>query len=167
MLVGFVERLNVVKIEQIRLRPAAIGDLSWLFHLEQDEEGNRLAGTKPRSWEAFSEHFAQVLNDPRVTARVVLADRAVVGAVSVFEQDEARFIGYRIAREHWGRGIATRAIALLLAEVTARPIRAQVAEHNIASARALIRNGFEVVSRAYSPATDRYTAGEVITFVLC
>ena len=49
---------------------------------------------------------------------------------------------YWIARRHWGRGLATRALGLLLEEVRERPLHATVAAHNAASAAVLERHGF-------------------------
>ncbi len=54
-------------------------------------------------------------------------------------------VGYWIGREHWGKGIATRALTLLLTEVDTRPLHAHVAQHNAGSIRVLEKCGFRVV----------------------
>ena len=52
-----------------------------------------------------------------------------------------------------GRGIATRALTLLLAEVPARPVFARAAADNEASLRVLAKAGFAVgTERSYAPA---------------
>ena len=45
----------------------------------------------------------------------------------MFDRDGKRLVGYWIGREFWGKGLATKALAELLAEVTARPLHAYVA----------------------------------------
>ena len=71
-------------------------------------------------------------------------------------------IGYWIAKEHWGRGIASRALELLLQEVPRRPLVARVARHNGASLRVLERCGFRVMGCRESPASERYRACEEV-----
>ncbi len=150
----------------ITLRRTLPGDLAMLCGFQLDPESNRLAGTKPRDPAAYHAHWEGVLRDAGVTPRVIIADGVLVGSIDKFVRGGADFIGYWIAREHWGRGIATRAVALMIREVGARPLRARVASHNIASLRALERNGFVAVSRAHDAETDRIVAGESISLEL-
>lgn len=51
-------------------------------------------------------------------------------------------IGYWIGREYWGRGVATQALRLFVAEVPDRPLHAHVAAHNAGSIRVLQKCGF-------------------------
>ena len=74
--------------------------------------------------------------------RTILADGAVAGNVVSWLQDGERLVGYWIGREHWGRGIATRALAELLREIEERPLYAHVARHNVGSIRVLEKCGF-------------------------
>jgi RimJ/RimL family protein N-acetyltransferase len=104
--------------------------------------------------------------DPGVTPRIIIADGELVGSINIFPQEGTDSIGYWLAREHWGRGIATRSIALMLEEFAKRPLFARVAAHNTASLRALQRNGFVITARRQSPATERYIAGETIVLTL-
>ncbi len=53
----------------------------------------------------------------------------------------------RIGREHWGRGIATASVRAFIAEIPDRPLHAYVAEHNVASMKVLVANGFVQVGR--------------------
>lgn len=161
------------KPAQVYLRPTLHADIPRLFEIQLDPAGNDLAGTKPRDLAAFTARWDDILGTPTtppgptgVTPRVIIADGVLAGSINIFRPDdepEANFIGYWLAREHWGRGIATRAIALMLAESPIRPLFARVISHNAASLKALTRNGFEVVSRDTRPATDRYAGGEVYT----
>src|SRR5205823_14409073 len=66
----------------------------------------------PRDRGAFMAHWrGKVLPDPRVVKKGVLFDGRLVGDLVSFEQDGEREVGYWIAREYWGRGIATAALA--------------------------------------------------------
>lgn len=142
-----------------------------LHAFELDEASNQLAGTKPRDWETFRARWDEILADvdgtkTGVTPRVILADGVVVGAVNISPQDGGDSIGYWIAREHWGRGIATRAVGLMLGECARRPLYATAAGHNHPSIRVLEKNGFRVVSRRMTPETARTVARETVTLVL-
>ncbi|MBL8761181.1 MAG: GNAT family N-acetyltransferase [Phycisphaerae bacterium] len=156
---------------EIRLRRTSTGDVRMLHAFELDEASNQLAGTKPRDWETFRARWDEILADvdgtkTGVTPRVILADGVVVGAVNISPQDGGDSIGYWIAREHWGRGIATRAVGLMLGECARRPLYATAAGHNHPSIRVLEKNGFRVVSRRMTPETARTVARETVTLVL-
>lgn len=148
--------------ERVRLRPTVVADLPAIFAMQCDPLANQLAGTKPREREVFLARWDEVLRDPRVVCRAIVHDGELVGAINMFQQNERDSIGYWIAREQWGRGIAGRAIALLLEEVKIRPLHAQIAADNIASLRALQRAGFVVVDRRQEEETERYLAREVL-----
>jgi RimJ/RimL family protein N-acetyltransferase len=84
----------------------------------------------------------------------------MVGYITCFALDHKHWIGYWIARQHWGRGIATRALQQLLGEVGVRPLHARAARSNAASIRVLERCGFEVTGYHMAPADDRFPACE-------
>jgi RimJ/RimL family protein N-acetyltransferase len=75
-------------------------------------------------------------------------------------------VGYWIDRAFWGRGITSRALRLLLEEVSRRPLVATTAISNGASLRVLQKCGFVVEQVRQDPATDRYPACEVAVLVL-
>ena len=75
-------------------------------------------------------------------------------------------VGYWIDRAYWGKGIASRALHLLLREVAKRPLVATVATSNGASLRVLQKCGFVVERVRLSPATDRYPECEEAVLVL-
>lgn len=125
-----------------------------------------MAGTKAYSEAAFYGRWEEIFKDPRVIARMLLEHGQVVGSISCFVVDGADHIGYWIAREHWGRGLATRAVALMLREVERRPLHATAASDNAASVRVLQRAGFRCVAREMGVETERYVAREVVRFVL-
>lgn len=150
----------------IRLRNVERDDLPRMYEMQLDPESNRLAGTIPRSAEAFEAHWANVLRDPSVTAKAILLGEVLVGTVSCFWRDGQANVGYWISREHWGKGIASRALELLLHEVATRPLYASAATNNTASLRVLQKCGFVVEQVQLSPATDRFSEREVALLVL-
>lgn len=163
--------MGTTSLPSIRLRRTTSADVPRLFQLECDEKSNALAGTKPRDWATFHSRWDQILAEPDdsvtgVTPRVIESDGVVVGAINIAPHEGRDSIGYWIAREHWGRGIATRAVTLMLQEFTRRPLYATAAEHNTPSIRVLERNGFAIVSRATTPETVRTVARRTVTLLL-
>ena len=145
---------------QVQLRDAEPSDLPLLYQYQLDPEANRMAATLPRDRETFHSHWARMLADRTIVSKVILADGLVVGSIGCFKMDGLDAVGYWIAREHWGRGIATRALSLLLEEVTIRPLHARAASTNIASIRVLQRCGFVITGYRDSPADARFLACE-------
>ncbi len=131
-----------------------------------------MAGTVPRTAEAFDAAWVQNFANPRLEARVILmgagggAEGEIVGAVSCFQREGRDLVGYWIAKEHWGKGIASRALELLLKEVPRRPLGAFAAKANVASVRVLERHGFKMINCVIREAKDRFVACEVAEFVL-
>jgi len=156
----------------ITLRRTTHSDLKLLHAFELDGDSNQLAGTKPRDWDTFRARWEQILADPDgnvtgVTPRVICGDGVVVGSVNISPDQGADSIGYWIAREYWGRGIATVAVALMLREFTRRPVMATAAGHNSPSIRVLEKNGFVITSRRITAETARTVARETVTLMLC
>jgi RimJ/RimL family protein N-acetyltransferase len=156
---------------EIRLRRTEHADIQLLHAIGSDEESNRLAGTKPRDWPSFLARWSSILADTdgsstRVTPRVIEADGVFVGSINIFPQDQLDSIGYWVARAHWGRGIASAAVALLLRECPTRPLHATVAGHNLASIHILQKHGFAIVDRRMTPETELAQARESVTLVL-
>jgi RimJ/RimL family protein N-acetyltransferase len=150
----------------VRLRQVEPGDLPRMYEMHLDPEANRMAATIPRTREAFDSHWEKSLGDPRRTVRAVLVGEAIVGYVCCFPADDQEHVGYWIDRAFRGRGIASRALHLLLREVVGRPLHATVATSNGASLRVLQKCGFVVEVVRHSPATDRYAECEEAVLVL-
>jgi len=150
------ERRTATTCDRVRLRPIEPGDLPRMYDLQLDPDSNRMAVTNPRTREAYDAHWAAALGDPGNTTRAVLLDGETVGSISCFTMDGEDHVGYWIDRAHWGMGIASRALHLLLQEVTKRPLVATAATSNGASVRVLQKCGFVVEQVRHSPATDRY-----------
>jgi RimJ/RimL family protein N-acetyltransferase len=92
-----------------------------------------------------------VRTDADVRLQTILVDGRVAGNVVSFESEGRRLVGYWIGREFWGRGIASRALALFLRYDTVRPLEALVAKHNAGSIRVLEKNGFVRVGEDVIP----------------
>jgi RimJ/RimL family protein N-acetyltransferase len=88
-----------------------------------------------------------ILQDPSVHVRTVELEGAVAGNVVSWVHDEERDVGYWIGREHWGKGVASAALASFLVLLDERPLFAHVAEYNARSIRVLEKCGFVAVDR--------------------
>lgn len=144
--------------EHISLRGLVAEDLPTLFAFQSDEEANRMAVVNPRSADAFDEHWDRVLADPQIFVRAIVAEGALAGSVTCFPLDESHWIGYWLGRQYWGRGIATRAVSLMLTQLDHRPLFARIASSNTASCRLVERLGFTIAETCFSPETDRFPA---------
>ena len=146
----------------VQIREAAISDFPILYEFQLDPVANEIAALHPRTAEEFWAHRTAGMTDPDVIARTILADGKIAGSIAVFKTEGLFCVGYWIGTHFWGQGIATRALALLLEQVTHRPLYAHVAVQNIASLRVLQKCGFIEIARAQSPATERWQACEEI-----
>ncbi|HEX7070684.1 MAG TPA: GNAT family N-acetyltransferase [Rhodothermales bacterium] len=140
----------------VRLRDVEPADLPVFFQHQRDPEGARMAAFTPRDRAAFDEHWRKnILGNPSSIVRTILFNDDVVGNVGSWLQDGDRLVGYWIGREHWGRGIATAALAAFLQVVTDRPLRAHAASRNTASIRVLEKCGFRFErSEVYEDLTE-------------
>lgn len=160
------DRASKPLIELVRLRDVVTDDLPVLYKYQLDPDSVQMAGVKPRSSAEFDAHWAKILSDQSVVSNAILADELLVGTISCFKMDGENSVGYWIGKEHWGKGIATRALTLLLEQVSTRPLHARVARANTASICVLERCGFEITGYQHSPATQRFLACEEAIFVL-
>jgi RimJ/RimL family protein N-acetyltransferase len=132
----------------VRLRPVAPADLDTLFAHYRDPEAGRVAAfthKDPSDRAAFDAHWAKLFADESIRKRVVVADGAVVGNILCWGAPEEREVTYWIDRAHWGKGLATFALAALVVEETARPLFGRTAKDNVGSRRVLEKCGFRLV----------------------
>jgi RimJ/RimL family protein N-acetyltransferase len=129
------------------LRDPIPEDLPALFVHQRDLAACEMAAFKSRERDAFFAHWTKILNDDSLIKKTITLDGAVAGHIGSFEQDGKREIGYWLGREYWGRGLGTAAIKEFLTIETRRPLYAHVAEHNLASIRALEKCGFRQAAR--------------------
>jgi RimJ/RimL family protein N-acetyltransferase len=131
----------------VSLRAVRESDLPVLFEHQRDAEAARMAAFPSRDRDAFTAHWTRILADPSVVARTVLVGDEVAGNIGCWEDDGVPLVGYWIGRDHWGRGVATKALRAIVRELGRRPLFARVAEENVASRRVLEKSGFVLVER--------------------
>ncbi len=151
---------------EIELRETQDSDLDVFWRQLTDPRVRQMAAiTRQYHYdrEPFDTHWAKVRNDPAVMLRTVLADGIVAGHAAVFGPAEEREVTYVIGREHWGRGIGTRALAGLIRLEGTRPLHAGAAADNAGSIRVLEKCGFTVTGRTRDFSLDR---GEEVDVVL-
>jgi RimJ/RimL family protein N-acetyltransferase len=83
----------------------------------------------------------------------IIRDSRLVGTIGSYISEGATEVTYWIDRACWGQGIATRALGLLLEEISVRPIRARAASDNVGSLRVLEKAGFHPIGTevAFAP----------------
>lgn len=124
------------------LRDVRDGDLPAFFEHQSDPQACARAAFEPRAQAEFMAHWARILADATVAKQTVVYRGEVAGNMLAYLQGGRRQVGYWIGTGYWGRGIASRALALFLEHVTQRPLHAFVAVHNASSVRVLEKCGF-------------------------
>jgi RimJ/RimL family protein N-acetyltransferase len=145
-------------VTEVALRPIEDSDLDALFEQSRDPESVRMAAftaADPDDRVAFDAHMAKIRALPDVTNRAITVDGRLVGSVAAFVMDGDTEVTYWIDRSYWGRGIAGRALGLLLQLVPVRPVFARAASDNVGSLTVLQRAGFVVIGTEVSFANGR------------
>jgi RimJ/RimL family protein N-acetyltransferase len=140
----------------VTLRPVTGADFDALFELESDVLGADMIAFLPREpgdREAFTTHWTRITSDPDLITRVIESDGAFAGYAVSFVIEGERQIGYWIARELWGRGIASAALRVLVSEIEERPLWGSTAFDNLGSQRVLQNAGFvfDRIERSHAP----------------
>ncbi len=128
-----------------QLRDVQEGDLAAFFEQQRDSVANHMAAftaKDPADHDAFMTHWTKILGDDSITKRTILFGGQVVGHVVTFDRFGDREVSYWIGRDHWGKGVATKALAEFLGQVKTRPLYARAAKDNVASLRVLEKCGF-------------------------
>ena len=84
----------------VHLRRVEPQDLQALFDLQSDPDSNNMAGTKPRSREAFFAAWNGYFNDPQVNARVIELGSELVGSIALASSQKERDKLWKSAREY-------------------------------------------------------------------
>ena len=129
-------------IPEVQLRNVEDRDLEVFFDHQADPQAVEMAAFPARDKEQFAAHWAKVRADDANVLRTIVADGQVAGNIGSWQQDGQQFLGYWVGREFWGRGVGTQALALLVDEVSVRPLYAHVVVHNVGSIRVLEKCGF-------------------------
>jgi RimJ/RimL family protein N-acetyltransferase len=142
----------------IAIRPVEDADLDALFDQMRDPDSVRMAAFTPDDPDdrsAFDAHMARVRSSPGITHCAVTCDGQLVGSIAAFVVEGETEVTYWIDRAAWGRGIASKALELLMGLVPVRPLHARAASDNAGSLRVLEKAGFTVVGTENSFAPGR------------
>ena len=141
---------------EVRLRNVEDRDLEVFFDHQADPQAVEMAAFPARDKEQFAAHWAKVRADDALVVRTIVADGEVAGNIGSWPDNGQQLLGYWVGREWWGRGVATQAVALLVDELSLRPLYAHVARHNVGSIRVLEKCGFrrDRAQEARAPAPD-------------
>ena len=95
-------------------------------------------------------------------------DRSILGRINLVDIDEVHkvgYLGYRVGEVHTGKGIANKALKLLLETVSEKEIKqikAQTTTNNIPSQKVLEKNGFKKVCTS---SEEFDMDGQMVSFV--
>jgi RimJ/RimL family protein N-acetyltransferase len=132
----------------ITLRDVIDSDFPIFFEQQRDPAAVHMAAfinRDPNDREAFDAHWKKCSAEPSIVIQAILYEGQVVGSVAKYMFFGKPEVTYGVAREHWGKGIATAALTEFLRKVTERPIYGHAAKDNIGSLRVLEKCGFEVI----------------------
>ena len=140
----------------VRLRSVEDRDVEVFFEHQADPQAVEMAAFPARDKDRFAAHWAKIRGDETLVVRTIVADGVVAGNIGSWPDNGQQLLGYWLGREFWGRGVATQALALLVEEMSIRPLYAHVAVHNVGSIRVLEKCGFrrDRVEEAKAPASD-------------
>jgi RimJ/RimL family protein N-acetyltransferase len=134
-------------LPELALRAVRDDDISAFFGHQRDERAVAMAGFPAQNREQHRAHWDRIRGDESVVTRTITEGGLVASNIVSWLEDGCREIGYWVDPQHWGRGIASRALLLFLEELGERPLTAHVAAHNVASIRVLERAGFRRVGQ--------------------
>ncbi|MFO7635640.1 MAG: GNAT family N-acetyltransferase [Caldilinea sp.] len=144
-----VESDKGVAMPDLCLRNVVDEDLSVFYAQQLDADAIHMAAftaKDPTDQAAFLAHWHRILTDPAVIVRTIRYAGQVAGHVLSYVENGKPEVSYWIGKAYWGQGIATWALAALLADVDRRrPIFARVAKDNLASRRVLEKCGFKII----------------------
>jgi len=131
---------------EVTLRDIFESDLPGIFEFQSDPIANKISGFVPKTEDAFYAQWRKILPDPNNEKKAVLLNGTLAGYLVCFVRvPPDREVGYWIAREHWGKGLATKALSLFLHHYPARPLFARVPKRNAASLKVVQNNGFKII----------------------
>ncbi|MEV8379077.1 GNAT family N-acetyltransferase [Kribbella sp. NPDC056861] len=115
----------------------------------------------PTSRPAFDAHMERVQTMAGTHHwAITTEDETLIGTISTFPSEDGQpEVTYWLAQAHWGKGHASRALALVL-EQSPRPVVARVALDSLGSRRVLEKAGFEAIGNNGDYAAGRGTETE-------
>ena len=132
----------------VSLRAVDDSDLDTIYQQVTDPESIRMAAFTAEDQtdrRAFLNRMSRVRADTSASNRVIDVDGAIAGTIASFRIDDQLEVTYWVDRAQWGKGIASAALQILLAETAERPVFASAASDNVGSLRVLEKAGFRRV----------------------
>ena len=114
----------------VSLRPLEDRDLDTIYQQVTDPESVRMAAFTAEDQtdrRAFLNRMSRLRADTSVSHRVIDVDGAIAGTIGAFRIDDQLEVTYWVDRTQWGKGIASAALQILLAETAERPLYARAA----------------------------------------
>ena len=131
----------------IGLRAVRASDLADFFEHQTEPAANALAASPARTRDEFYAHWEDAMTDPETRLRTIVFQGRIAGNIVSWRTTHERCVGYWLGQAFWGKGIATRALRALCAEIAERPLFAYAARHNPGSLRVLEKCGFVIVGK--------------------
>ena len=97
--------MEPIVISRVRLRDIEQDDLPRMYEFNLDPDANRLAGTIPRSADAFKAHWENILADPNVIVKAISVADVLAGYISCYKLDGFDAVGYWVSKDFWRKGI--------------------------------------------------------------
>jgi RimJ/RimL family protein N-acetyltransferase len=140
----------------VSLRPLEDRDLDAIYQQVTDPQSIRMAAFTAEDQtdrSAFLNRMSRIRANASAANRVIDVDGAIAGTIASFRIDDQLEVTYWVDRTQWGKGIASAALQILLAETAERPVFARAASDNVASLRVLEKAGFRPigVDRGFAP----------------
>jgi RimJ/RimL family protein N-acetyltransferase len=129
----------------VSLRAVEDRDLDAIYRQVKDPASIRMAAFTAQDQtdrRAFLDRVSRLRADTSVSYRVIDVDGATAGTIGSFRIDDQLEVTYWVDRTFWGKGVATAALGILLAETAERPVYARAASDNVGSLRVLEKAGF-------------------------
>ncbi|MFI5344859.1 MAG: GNAT family N-acetyltransferase [Elusimicrobiota bacterium] len=133
-------------VNAVSLRAPSADDVEVFYRHQLEPEACLMASFPPRDRAAFTAHWAKTAADASNTRLTIECDGKPAGYVACFSRMGLREVCYWIGGEYWGKGVATKGLALFLERVQERPFHARVAKSNVGSLRVVQKCGFVVVA---------------------
>jgi len=136
----------------ISLTALRVSDTEFISTLAADQRVTAFIGDgEPWSLQYTKERIDTAISSPGISWFIARFQGARVGLFTAVTREEATEIGYWIAPDHWGQGLAKKIVSLgisALKTVGATELMARVSTENIASLKVLERLGFAVRDEA-------------------
>lgn len=132
----------------ISIRKSIETDLEVFFQNQTDDEANYMAAFTPKNphdKNAYFSKWTRLMTDDSVHMQSILLDGELLGCVVKFVMGGDSDITYALRKEHWGKGITTKAVRLFLEIEQTRPLYGRVAHDNLGSQKVLEKSGFKKI----------------------